>query len=225
MKKVIVVGSVLVAIFVVVLTLVLAVIKAMAFFGQPIELNEKLAEQSFDLSMTLQNKSNQVVSIGTLELMPNSLIEMRSLSTTLFIGWQGVTRAGVTMKPSARLALENSAYGKYSIPIDQTNWKRLLEAQAADKGCDQYAFSWFSSIADNGVSIIVRDEDRGNFYQAAYYSPEQTNSIYDLELEENFRRYSSRGSNFYYRYHCESTGIADRLGQYLRLVDDLTQIN
>lgn len=223
MKKFLVVGSIILVIFAVALGVVLSFFKIAAYFGRPIELKDKLDEQQFDVSYTLQNHSDRVISVGGLELMADAEITMRSTMKWVFITWHGIHKNGVPLAPSGSLTLANSPYGKYSTELTRTSWAKLINSPIAEQSCSQYAVEWLNPMPMAGLSLEVRDENTGSLYQIAYYSKSAANDMYQIELSENFNRYSSRGSHFHNRYHCQTTGSDDRLGQFVLMVNQLTQ--
>lgn len=220
MKKAVVVMVILA----IVLGIVYSVLALLAFIGSPLSLQEKLNDHKFETSFVLRNDSPQSIFVKNFELTANSSIELRSLGNTLFVRWIGnIKKDGQDIEPQSQLKLENSIYGKYSININATPWSELITSPISQGSCSQYAIEWFNSMPTHGLFLTIRDEDEGNFYQNMHYSISQNSSVLEIELEENFRRYSSRGSNFYYRYHCQTTGQHDRLSSFIRIIDSLTR--
>lgn len=210
-----------VAFFALVATIVYAIFAILAFSGAPVNILERFEREEFDGSFSLHNLSNKEVSIADLTLLPDAHIDLRSLEDRLFVRWSdGVFKAGKPAKASGILRLENSIYGKYSIEVGRTQWNTLFSAPISEQKCHRYAVKWLYPMPSSGVILSMRDEDNASFYQNIHYAEGRAN-MYELEVEENYKRYSAKGSHYYYRYHCASSGKGDRLTAFVEIATQL----
>ncbi|MCZ2798887.1 hypothetical protein [Vibrio alginolyticus] len=223
MKKILIVGAIMVAIFTSVLSIVFLFLQVRAWLSQPVEISERVNSEPFDVSIFVQNKTNSAVSFGLFDIKPKGILQLRTLSNKVFIRWEGVTKYSRPIMPADSLKLENSVYGTYSLDLDRVDWKRLLRAPIADDYCNQYAVNFINPMPSSGLYMELRDESNSSIIQAIYFTEKPDNGSFGLELEESFRKYSTKGSNFTYRYACRTSGHSDRTGAFFKVVDQLTQ--
>ncbi|MGV2839259.1 hypothetical protein [Vibrio cyclitrophicus] len=207
--------------FALVATIVYAIFAILAFSGAPVNILERFKKEEFDSSFSLRNLSNKEVSIADLTLQPDALIDLRSLGGRLFVRWSdGVFKAGKSIQASSALKTEHSIYGKYSIEVGLTQWNTLFSAPISEQECHRYIIKWFHPMPHSGIVLSMRDEDSASFYQNIHYAQRSPN-MYELEVEENYKRYFATGSHFYYRYYCGSSGKLDRLTAFVAIISQL----
>lgn len=205
--------------FVLVLSIVYGIFYFLALIKTPIDLSEKLEEHLFNSTFKLQNLNNSDIKIKDFVLYPNSSITLRSLNNLLFISWDGeITKKGLSIKSSNNLKVENSIYGKYSIEMNKTKWKELFSSKISEESCSAYTIKWFYPMPKNELLLSMKNENNVSFYQNIHYK-----EMKEIEIEENFKRFSNKGSHFYYRYHCEYSGENNRLNDFIDIVDKLVK--
>ena len=210
--------------FTIIFAIILGIFKILAYFWTPVNIQERHEKEAFDMSLLLENTDSISKTIGKFTLEPNTSIELRSLGSTVFVRWSDwVYKNNKILEPNENTSLENSIYGKYSSKNIATEWKNLLKAPISENKCSRYSMKWWNAMPSSGLILNLRDEDNVSFNQNIHYKQWTKKDIYNLELEEKYKRYSSKWSHFYYRYQCTSSGKQDRLWQFIKIVDLMTQ--